>query len=364
VELGEILRVMRSRWYIVVPMLVLAVGLGVGAFLMVPTTYTTYTMVSLLSSPASTTTALQGQDNPFLNFNSSLVATADFLGRRLQSTDVAQELKRSGVSEKYTVTLAENAQGPFLTLTVTGDDKAHILQSAATISRYADFMLVQIQQQNGVADRDMIRLTQIIPPQKPAAEMKKKLEAVIVAGGGTVALTFIVTFIVESVSRGRRRRQEDYTPATGSAVAGAAPGDAKDGSRTPATSATAPVGPTPVPPPRPLVVIKGSVKSGADETKVLQLNHKSDEKAADGKPVPGEKTAVIPVSSRGDRSQPPANPPVPQPRQPAGPAAESASRGKAVVSPPPGTARVTSPATYQSRNADRRGQDANHVNGS
>src|SRR5688572_18597539 len=119
VDLGEILSILRSRWYIVVPMLGLAMGLGGATYAMVPTTYSTYTMVSLLSAPAATTAATQGQDNPFLNFNGSLVATADFLGRRLQSTDTQVHLKNAGLTEKYEVALAENAQGPFLTLTLT-----------------------------------------------------------------------------------------------------------------------------------------------------------------------------------------------------------------------------------------------------
>src|SRR3954470_7845052 len=184
---------MRSRWYIVVPMLVLAAALGLGAYVTVPTSYSTYTMESLLSSPMATTTATPGQDNPFLNFNGSLVATADFLGRRLQSTDVQLELKNAGVTEEYEVALAENAQGPFLTLTVTGTDREHIVTSAATLAKYADTKLIQIQEQNGVAKRDQITLTQVIPPQKPLPEMKKKFELVIAAAGGMVALTFVLT---------------------------------------------------------------------------------------------------------------------------------------------------------------------------
>jgi capsular polysaccharide biosynthesis protein len=204
VDLGEILRVMRSRWYIVLPMVLLAIGLGAGVYVKVPTTYTTYTMVSLLSSQSDTKSATQGLDNPFLNFNDSLVATADFLGRRLESTDIELQLRQAGVTEKYTVSLPENAQGPFLTITLTGTDKDHMLTSAATLAQFADTTLVKIQEQNAVSSRDQIRLTQVIPPQKPAAALKKKLELVIVAVGGTIALTFVLTFIVESVSRRRR----------------------------------------------------------------------------------------------------------------------------------------------------------------
>ncbi|BCY11883.1 hypothetical protein [Actinoplanes sp. L3-i22] len=234
-DLGEILRVLRNRWLIVVPMLVLAVGLGIGAFIMVPTTYSTYTMVSLLSAPAATkasaTQTGQGQDNPFLYFNGSLVATADFLGRRLQSTDTVLELKSKGLTEKYEVALAENAQGPFLTLTLKGTDKPHLLASAAQLAAYAGTTLDLMQQQNGVADKDRIKLTQVIPPQTPKVETKEKLKLVIVAGGGTAAIGFILAFVVESVSRSRRRK---------AALAEAEPADAPIGTAASGTATATP----------------------------------------------------------------------------------------------------------------------------
>src|SRR4051794_8263966 len=101
-DLGEILRVLRKRWLVVVPMFVLAMGLGVTAFIVVPNTYESYTTVSLLSSPMSTNVATKGNDNPFLTFDASLIATADFLGRSMQSTGAVEELKSRGVTEKYT----------------------------------------------------------------------------------------------------------------------------------------------------------------------------------------------------------------------------------------------------------------------
>ncbi|MFU8875994.1 hypothetical protein [Micromonospora sp. SL4-19] len=223
-DLGEILSVVRTRWYILLPMLLLAVGLGVGAFVMVPTSYESTTTVSLLNSQSATAAATEGEnnDNPFLNFNGSLVATADFLGRSLQSNDAQAELLKMGVTEDFEVALAEGAQGPFLTFTVTGTDQAHLLTSTATIAKYAEERLVKIQAVNGVKPQDMIRLTEIIPPQKPEAQLKDKLKMVIAAGGGTTALALLLTFVVESVARSRRRRRQPAAATTSSAAGGSA----------------------------------------------------------------------------------------------------------------------------------------------
>jgi hypothetical protein len=323
VDLGEILRVMRSRWYIVVPMLMLAVGLGVGAYVKVPTTYTTYTTVSLLSSPAATITATPSQDNPFLNFNSSLVATADFLGRRLQSTDVQAELRKVGVTEKYEVALAENAQGPFLTFTVTGNNKDHLLATAATLVRYADVKLVQIQDQNGVKVRDMVRLTQIIPPQTPQAELKTKLELVIAAAGGTVALAFIVTFVVESVSRARRRRALSQEAAEQSGTA------TEDEQIQPASGD----------------VVEATASTGSAAVIALPMHRDRPRQHPDGAVHPNGVARV--------------------PRQPGMAAGGNAPPGKGVAAPIAGTRSGTSGTTYQSQSADPKGPDAaDRANGS
>ena len=300
-DLGEILRVMRSRWYIVVPMLLLAVGLGVGAYIMVPAKYSTYTMVSLLSSPSATTTATPGQDNPFLDFNDSLTATADFLGRGLQSTDVVQELRREGVTEDYTVALAENAQGPFLTLTVTGTDEDHILTSASTLARYAATELVEIQQQNGVATKDMIRLAQVIPPQKPETQTKKKIEIVIAAGGGTVALTFILTFALESIRRSPRRRASDRPEPTETA--------ADNGAR-PADRSSWIAG-------QPDPVVRGNADVGA-ETKVIQTSTPPAKSVpVMSQPIKAQPVKAQPVKAQGGQpsnGKSPAAPPEPDER--------------------------------------------------
>ncbi|WP_433083992.1 Wzz/FepE/Etk N-terminal domain-containing protein [Dactylosporangium sp. CA-052675] len=206
-DLGEILRVLRKRWRIVVPMFIVAIGLGVTASVVVPNTYESFTTVSLLSSPMATTVATKGNDNPFMTFDASLIATADFLGRSMQSTDAVEELKSRGVTEKYAVSLADGAQGPFLTFTVTGDNKAHTLQSTKALAVFAQERLTQIQQANGVKTQDQIRMTEIVPPQTPTTKLKKKIEVILGVVGGMIALTLLLTFVLESVGRNKARRQ-------------------------------------------------------------------------------------------------------------------------------------------------------------
>lgn len=204
-DLGELFRVIRRRWYVFFPMVILAAGLGAGAYVAVPSEFESYSTVSLLSSPKQTAAGTNGNDNPFLTFDSSLIATADFLGRTLTSTDTQEELKTRGVTEEYTVGLAENAQGPFLTITVTGSDRQHLLASTELLTTYAGTKLAAIQAANGVAAADMIRMTVILPPQEPTEKPKRKLQLVIAATGVGMVLAFLSTFLVEARIRARRR---------------------------------------------------------------------------------------------------------------------------------------------------------------
>jgi hypothetical protein len=156
----------------------------------------------LINSPRSVTAP--GNGNPFLTFESSLTATADFLSRSLMSEDTARELKAMGVTEEYTAALADNAMGPFVTLTVTGTDKAHVLQSTIVLTEFATNKLRDMQEQSGAPENSMIKAATIIPPQPPESVLKKKIEIVAGATGLLLALTFVITFATENILRSRR----------------------------------------------------------------------------------------------------------------------------------------------------------------
>lgn len=203
-DLGEILRVMRRRWYLMAPVMVLTIAATALAYLFLPTSYESTATVSLLTAKRASILNKEGNTNPYLTFDASLVATADFLSRSLSSKGAQEELKGLGVTEEYTVALADNAQGPFISIVVTGDDEARVLTSTSTITEFAARKLTEIQKASGVVPDDMVRLTTIIPPQKPEELVKDKLQLVIAVAGAGTALAFMLTFITEGLARSRR----------------------------------------------------------------------------------------------------------------------------------------------------------------
>jgi hypothetical protein len=208
-DLVEIVKILRRRVWLVLPMMTLTLAAAGGAFVYLPTTYESTSTVSLLNAPVPRPSGAVGQDNPFLMFDSSLTATADYLSRSLTAEASKQELKAMGVTEEFTSAFAQNAQGPFVQLTVTGPGKDHVLASTRTLTAYAATKLRTIQEANGVKESDMIRMTQIIPPQDPEPQLKDKLKIVLGIAGAGIAATLALTFVMESL---RRSRGRDTTP--------------------------------------------------------------------------------------------------------------------------------------------------------
>ncbi|MET7455307.1 chain length determinant protein [Streptomyces sp. NPDC005574] len=203
-DLAEIFRVMRRRWYVLLPGLLLTAGLVVAVTRFVPVTYQSQSTVVLLNSQKATV-AYDG--NPFLSTQTSLTGMADSLARNLNSDVSVRELKSRGATGTFEAKLADNAQGPLMWLTVTGTDRSAVLASDRLLTAYAKERLEQFQHQQSVAPKAMIRLTTIVAPQNPVAQTKTRLEYMIMAGGLGLVVSMFTAFYVEA-----RRRPNAQAP--------------------------------------------------------------------------------------------------------------------------------------------------------
>ncbi|SOE07333.1 chain length determinant protein [Streptomyces sp. Ag109_G2-15] len=200
-DLAEIFRVMRRRWYVLLPGLLLTAGLIVGVTVLVPVNYQSQSTVVLLNSQKAT---LAYDGNPFLSTQTSLTGMADSLARNLNSDDSLRELKSRGAKGTFAAKLADNAQGPLMWLTVTGTDRASVLASDKILTAYAKERLDQFQQQQSVAPKAMIRMTTIVPPQNPVAQTKTRIEYLVMAGALGLVVTLVAAFYVEARKRPRK----------------------------------------------------------------------------------------------------------------------------------------------------------------
>ncbi|MGW7528379.1 Wzz/FepE/Etk N-terminal domain-containing protein [Streptomyces sp. NPDC054783] len=214
-DLAEIFRVMRRRWYVLLPGLLLTAGLTVAVALLVPVTYQSQSTVVLLNSQKATV-AYDG--NPFLSAQTSLTGMADSLARNLNSDGSVRELKSRGAKGSFEAKLADNAQGPLMWLTVTGTDEATVLSSDRVLTAFAEERLDQFQQQQSVAPKAMIRMTTVVPPQNPVAQTKTRLEYMVMAGCLGLVLSLVAVFYVEARRRSRTsaRSEEPAQPVAAS----------------------------------------------------------------------------------------------------------------------------------------------------
>ncbi|MET9950089.1 chain length determinant protein [Streptomyces sp. NPDC006339] len=210
-DLAEIFRVMCRRWYVLVPGLLLTAGLVAGAWLLVPVSYASQSTVAMLNSRKGA--AADG--NPFLSMEPSLTGMADSLARNVNSDASKAELKKQGLTLKYEAKIADNAQGPLLWLTVTGEDRTAVLQGNRTLMAFTAQRLTDLQAEQAVPSDAMIRITTIVPPQNPEAQLKSKIQYVIMGAGLGIVLSLVATFFAEARRRARTpaRHRQDPEPA-------------------------------------------------------------------------------------------------------------------------------------------------------
>ncbi|WP_206281910.1 chain length determinant protein [Streptomyces amritsarensis] len=218
-DLAEIGRVMRRRWYVLLPGLLLTAALTTAVHLLIPVEYQSQSTVTLLNS-SKATEAFDG--NPFLSTQASLTGMADGLARNLNSDGAKADLKALGVTGTHEVKIADNAQGPFMWLTVTGTDPAAVLKSDELLAGYAEKRLKEFQSQQSVAPEAMIRMATIVPPQKPEAQTKTRIQYIVMVGALGLVLSLVAVFFVEARRRTPRAKNlpdPAGTPATAATAA-------------------------------------------------------------------------------------------------------------------------------------------------
>ncbi|CAL9659787.1 hypothetical protein SUDANB145_06934 [Streptomyces sp. enrichment culture] len=208
-DLAEIFRVMRRRWYVLLPGLFLTAVLLAAVALLVPVTYQSQSTVVLLNSQKATV-AYDG--NPFLSTQTSLTGMADGLARNLNSDSSVRELKSRGATGTFEAKLADNAQGPLMWLTVTGTDEKAVLASDKLLTAYAAERLKEFQRQQSVDPKAMIRMTTVVAPQQPVAQTKTRLQYLVMAGGLGLVLSLVAVFWVEARHRPHAPQRPDRAP--------------------------------------------------------------------------------------------------------------------------------------------------------
>jgi uncharacterized protein involved in exopolysaccharide biosynthesis len=144
VDVRELASLLRRRWLIVVPMLILTIAATAAGWAKVQTQYESQVQLTMLNAPKITHQP-GNFGNPYLAFDSTLAIDVDLLTRNLISDASQQKLEAQGVTQAYTATIASNALGPFMQLTVTGTGQADVSRSITTLVSFAEHRWEQLQ---------------------------------------------------------------------------------------------------------------------------------------------------------------------------------------------------------------------------
>jgi hypothetical protein len=200
---GEIFHVMRRRWYVAIPALLLTLVATAGMYVGWPTTYKSEVQLSLLAS-RSVAQAQGDAGNPYLAFTPGLDSVVDILARNLSSDQSAAQLQALGVTYPYTAGIAANAQGPFLAIDVTGKNRAGITQSMPILVAFAQRRLAEMQNASSAPKDTLVQAVLIAPPSAPTPVTKTKIELVAAVAVLGLVCSFLLCFIAENMLNRRR----------------------------------------------------------------------------------------------------------------------------------------------------------------
>ncbi|WP_202204310.1 hypothetical protein [Streptomyces virginiae] len=210
-EMGAVLR---RRWYVIVPAILLSLLAALHLYRSVPVAYQSQSSVALLDSSAAAKLP-PAFGNPISNAGGALVVTADVLIRTLSGADAARELHSLGVTDPYTVGFAANTSGPLLTLTVTGTDREKVLEETNLLTGFAGEQLNALQAAAKGAAAYMVQTAPVVLRRPPVPQLKSRYQQVLGVlilgvGGG-----FVLSFVADALLAARRRRRERATEAAG-----------------------------------------------------------------------------------------------------------------------------------------------------
>ncbi|MGZ0711658.1 hypothetical protein ACWPKO_25335 (plasmid) [Coraliomargarita sp. W4R53] len=193
---------LRRRWYVVVVGFLLAIGLGVGAWISVAPEYERSATQLLLPGEA---TLPEGNANPYL-FLGGLTTAADVIVRAVGSDDVVRELTRDHPDAEVVVSRDPLSSGPSILITVTAptDTAAGELIAAATARTAA--VVDALQQEQDIPQSSQIEVTVVTSDTESTLQQRSRITMVAGAVLGIVLLTLTTAVVIDGLARRVRRR--------------------------------------------------------------------------------------------------------------------------------------------------------------
>jgi hypothetical protein len=209
----NVMRLARKWWYLVLPMLLLTAGLALLVAQSVPVTYEAKGAilfeppVDTPADPTQTTTPDQ-ITNRITASGSGEVFAARLMVTVMDNHTVHEELKAKGAAD-FTVTQGDNTL-PLLDIEAEGDTPQKALDTLHLVAQEMDQELLAQQQASQVNQKALITVRPLLPTDKADPLYGGRIRAGLAVGALGVAAALSIPFVMEGVSRSRRRKQESW----------------------------------------------------------------------------------------------------------------------------------------------------------
>lgn len=206
-NLAETLRGLLRRWYIVVPGLIAAIVVAVGAWTVVKPGYERTATQLLIPGQLS----LPENANPFL-FLGGLSNAADVLVRAVGSERVINDILEDEQGVEVEVTRDGSTSGPVILITVTAPSDEQAASVVATLVERTGTELEVLQDAERIPAGNRITVMPITIDDTSTLQQRDRLVATVGTGILIAVITVIAASLVDGLARQKRRRPSSEDP--------------------------------------------------------------------------------------------------------------------------------------------------------
>ena len=220
-DIWDLGRLLRRRWRIAVPIILVALVMTALVFTQVKPNYVATAYVQLVPPVPTQTAPDQTPDlhNPWLSQDLRTLGNAALVS--VQDLGYVQSLKDQGFSDAFTATMSDTT--PLVTLEVTGKSAAQVEGTAAQlVSRYSG-SVSSLQTSYGATPADEITARRLDAGTNITMSSSNKKRAVVAVLAAGILLSLAVTVAVDTWLRRRRQRASELASAADPTPEAAAP---------------------------------------------------------------------------------------------------------------------------------------------
>lgn len=211
-DFSQTVRVLARRWYVAIPVFLVALGMAALVVYLTPHKYeSTGTVVLTEPNPGAAhqdgSLGQQQVANPLMNFADSLTTDSELLIRSLNSPEAQQHVQQAGGVSTFTA--SDGAlKGPYVVVTADAPTPEVLTHTVSLAFDYATQQLLQREQALGAPTAQYIVVKGVVAPTQAAQLHGGKTRFGLVVLILSIVASLCAVFAVETVSRRRRSHEK------------------------------------------------------------------------------------------------------------------------------------------------------------